>query len=908
MGEATERVCPACSSWMCRSDDAYCGACGRVCAQLRLDSSSSVLPLGQVPPRVSLRLTNPTCAPLRITRVTGPSWIDVAMPDDVHVASGQSRVLRGKANTFGLTHPESASVRVLTSLGEASDVMMVIQESPALAVSPTALEFFPSGRSDPKEYVLRVAPEVGQLRVRGLVEPREEWATFGTAISNPLLVGPDRPLSLRLRIDPARLPAAPSGAVRTLKGTAAVAYDGPHGPAQAPFEFALDMRRPPELTWTGEHKPPRTRLQTPAQVVGFTCQNSKDDDGLGGRRNAVLEIVEATLKPPAGSAATVQRLSPLPVSVVGGDSTWLEFQVNCEGLTPAIHDFHLDLRTNLAPPERAFRVPLQVQSVEPFDGVVAIDFGTSNTCYALLSEEGDLKLVPLDESRTTAPTIVRYLDLSGPAPVIETGALVQRLAAVDERIAGSTVSRLKQHLGDGSSLLTLKPEKPADWITREAREAAADYLSHLRTLAERKERASFHEFILTHPAVCSLTQFRNLRAAVEKAFGGGARVHFLQEPIASLVPFFSAHSENGAGPSYTVAAFDLGGGTTDITVVRVTHRHVNGVLEIHPEILASWGERFGGENLTDFLVDTLKARCDRLLADDRPGYRVADKSVRGASTSTIRSTEMMLRAWAESFKVSLSDEDGQPSPPESTLVLRIVPDALDQLPDVHTFWLEDPRVGENLRGAFLDFVADNVRHFAARLEGAAGDTQLDFIQLSGKTAFLRVVGEVLHERFPHARLERAAEPKECVVRGACLWRALSRGQRRRLVMPADVQRTTSQIGLVNEDGRFLPVIALDQPIPLDGIVATLPGDWGSDAPIVLWENLGIENERSRGDGSRNPLITRLGFWDVPSSWSQRSGRWTVQLRLRPDFTLQLLAGGDEGPAELVMRPPSRGRS
>ena len=756
----TDRACPTCSGWLCRGDDAFCGACGQPCAQLTLEALPSVLPLGQVPPKIGLRIGNPTCAPVRVIHVTGPEWLEVPPIGDLAIEPGSSKTVLARAKTFSMRQPDSAAVRVQTSLGEAAAMMMVIQETPTLTTLPLSLEYWPNGPAGVRDYDVDLFPESGHLRIHGLLDKGEGWAQIRTAETGPLVAGRERPFRLSLRLNPDRLPPLRAGAATTLNTRARLDNDGPHGVAQVTVNLSLDIRKPPELSWIGVQSPPRVRWQTPGQIIGFTLRNALDTDTFGGRENARLAISDVILRPPAGSAATVQRLSPLPVTMAGGEAKWIEFQTNTESLDPRIHYFTLQVTTNRRELDRTFRVPIQIRAVEPFDGLVAIDFGTSNTCCALLPDGGDYRLVTLDEQRTTAPTIVRYLDLSGIEPVIETGLRVKHLAAVDEGVAGGTVSRLKQQLGEATFPLTLRPMNSEEWQSREAREAAADYLRHLRTVVERQQGASFREFILTHPAVCSLRQYRNLRFAVQRAFGSGARVHFLQEPLASLVPFFAKQGEEGVLPTYTVAAFDLGGGTSDITVVRVMHTlNTSGVLEIRPEVVASWGERFGGENLTDYLVDEIKGRCRRLLASERPGYQIAERAVRGASTPSIRKNESALREWSEAFKASLSDE-GTPAKMPDRIHLSIVPDALDQIPYDHPFVVDDLQaVGEALETIFLAYLRSQVGRLAERLMQSVAGERLDFIQLSGKTAFLAAVGQLMRERFKDTHIERARNPR-----------------------------------------------------------------------------------------------------------------------------------------------------
>src|ERR1044072_7192059 len=98
-GVTGARRCPTCARWMCRADDAYCGACGRLCAQLVLAALPSVLVAGQVPPKVALRIANPTCAAARIEEAWGPDWLEVTAAAGVEVPPGGCATLVARAQT-----------------------------------------------------------------------------------------------------------------------------------------------------------------------------------------------------------------------------------------------------------------------------------------------------------------------------------------------------------------------------------------------------------------------------------------------------------------------------------------------------------------------------------------------------------------------------------------------------------------------------------------------------------------------------------------------------------------------------------------------------------------------------------------------------------------------------------------
>lgn len=899
----SEALCRACSSWLCASDDAFCGACGNPCASLQLVALPSVLQIGHIAPKIALKLTNPSCATLSINRIVGPNWLTInGTPISGPIGPGETKTFLAVADTFGMKKPDSGEVSIDTSAGRALLRLLAIEETPTLLSSPSELQIWFDHRNERKQVDLTIAPASGYLQIRSI---RPAARTGALSIietpKNVFLASPGMGAPVTVEIDSV-------GAQDKQQAQLLVDYDDAHGVKTIRLPLSFVVRNPPELRWTGEHDPPEVRYQTSGQKLRFVFTNQSETGSDGGLRNGVLRVDRVSLSPPAQfSAVPIRLTSLLPAEVHGGDSYQAEFELNLEPLPARDQPYHFTLDVTSNRPTLKKRVAVIVRTLAYFDGVIAIDFGTSNTCCAVLERGQQTEGLGLDDGNVVAPTIVRYLDLSGDIPVISTGARVKELAAISEKVAASTVSRLKQQLGEAAHPVPVRPESSEEWTTRLASDAASDYLLHIRKTAETEKNAIFRQFILTHPAVCSLRQYRNLRTALLHAFGKNAtRINFLQEPIAALVPFFSEMAQKPAQPGYSVAAFDLGGGTTDITVVRVNHSWRSSEhVDISPEIVVSWGERFGGEDLTDYLVSELVARCKRILSVEQPGAQFTEREVRGASTADIRRNIAALREAAERFKASLSEEGNLREP--DLLTVRVMLSGADRSSNFDIDFRKIRRAGNgDLQTEFLLHVRTNIERLAKRLQKSASAIgSLDYIQLSGKTTFLPVVRDVTQSMFSKTIIVRAPDPKECVVRGACLSRSMAQGSMRRLLL-TDVQRTTSSLGVVDEDSdTFYAIIPVDKPIPAQGLEATLPNYWNGEDSVVIWENLSPETKGARfGDLARS--LAKLGTWEtdrlVPVS---SASRWGLRLTLR-DFELAVSAVSPDDGQLLPFRPISAG--
>jgi hypothetical protein len=889
-----EALCPNCKAWLYAEADAFCGQCGRPCADLRLEAFPSVLLVGHHAPDVVFKVSNLSVACVKVDAMPPPSWLSwVRAPAGV-IPPGGKAIYTAKAATRTLTQPAAGEISLVTNAGTVTIPIMAIQTNPDIKPKLESFEFWVDGANSTRQMTIEAAPTTGSLRILSLGNPDQPWLRV-IPIPKPFVASGSHPIPLTVEIDSSRM--ARTGLVPGSRHAVRVEveYEGPHGPATTPLPLAMTVRKRPVMTWREEHLPPASLVAMAHQKVNFTFANLSDEDG--GLRNGPLHIEEISLRPPTGLNCAIHQglvSSSLPADVPGGDSLHCEFELDLDGVTPNLYHFPLLVRSNGLQPVKSFVVPINIGPVPEYDGVIAIDFGTSNTCCALLEADGseqDLESVALDGDRTTCPTVVRYIDLDGPVPVIETGADIKNLAAASDEVAASSVDRLKQQLGANTFLIAVRPKNSREWRQREVRAAAADYLRHIREVAEWKKQAHFREFILTHPAVCSLQQYRNLRLAIEEAFGTQVRIDFLQEPVAALIPFFAEMAVKSAASAYTVASFDLGGGTTDITLVSVTQkRDAAGHLEIKPEIVTSWGEQFGGEDLTDFLVKELTTRCQQILKRERADFQLVDRQVKGSSTPDVLRNRAALRDGAERLKAGLSEDPAATQRRFTGVLLRAVCTDQDHPMEDIRFDAKklDAEGAATLEVVFLSYVRTRVSQLALRLKKSAELLpSLDHIHLSGKTTFLPIVRLVLEQNFT-AHLHRAGDPKECVVRGACMARAMGRrGRTRRLNLSSASRRTTSSVGLLDDDAEaFRQIIPLDCPIPDGGLDRILAHATKGAGPVVLWENLGFEQERIRPDGTRNPLLRKLGIWEpISPVESDPLTSYGVRLRLNPDFRL-----------------------
>ena len=234
----------------------------------------------------------------------------------------------------------------------------------------------------------------------------------------------------------------------------------------------------------------------------------------------------------------------------------------------------------------------------------AIDFGTSNSAIAIPTEQG-MRLVPLEGDSTTMPTAVFYCtDVDDLPTGVEkaTGrpgaelprafgrAAVQayiegyegRLMRSMKSILGSPLVDQTTDLGHGFGV------KYIDIIT--------GYLHHLRSRAERTGGQVLSHVVLGRPVFfVDDDPERDAQAQASLAAAAHAvgfkEVAFQYEPIAAAFDY-----EQQATREELALVADIGGGTSDFSVVRVGPQRA-ALLDRRSDILANHGVHVAG---TDF--------------------------------------------------------------------------------------------------------------------------------------------------------------------------------------------------------------------------------------------------------------------------------------------------------------------
>ncbi len=226
----------------------------------------------------------------------------------------------------------------------------------------------------------------------------------------------------------------------------------------------------------------------------------------------------------------------------------------------------------------------------------AIDFGTSNSAIGVAGPDGAMTLVELEPSYRTMPTAVFYFadaaaggGASAATRCFGRAAIAAYVEGTDGRLMRSMKSLL------GSKLLDQTTEVGAGRGVK-YRDVIAGYLQHLKARAEAHRGATIRHAMLGRPVFFvddDPARDAQAQAALEAAARqvGFDEVHFQFEPIAAAFDY-----ERGVSTEQTVLVADIGGGTSDFSVVRVGPR-LRERLDRKSDILANHGVHSAG---TDF--------------------------------------------------------------------------------------------------------------------------------------------------------------------------------------------------------------------------------------------------------------------------------------------------------------------
>jgi molecular chaperone HscA len=298
------------------------------------------------------------------------------------------------------------------------------------------------------------------------------------------------------------------------------------------------------------------------------------------------------------------------------------------------------------------------QSPDPHQRRIAvgIDLGTTHSLVAAV-RNGVAECLPDAQGRVILPSVVRYLEDNGR----KIGFEAQAAQSDDPE---NTIASVKRFMGRGIDDIAGRSKLPYRFVDKPGMvgihtiagekspvEVSAEILATLRYRAEDTFNDDLYGAVITVPAYFDDAQRQATKDAAQLA--GINVLRLINEPTAAAIAYGLDNASEGI-----YAVYDLGGGTFDISILRLTQ----GVFEV----IATGGDSaLGGDDydraLADWAVQKLGAQLES--AGDKSAAKVAARACKEALTTAgtavfsarLAGKDVQLQVKAEDFEAATSD-------------------------------------------------------------------------------------------------------------------------------------------------------------------------------------------------------------------------------------------------------------
>jgi molecular chaperone DnaK len=361
-------------------------------------------------------------------------------------------------------------------------------------------------------------------------------------------------------------------------------------------------------------------------------------------------------------------------------------------------------------------------------GIFGVDLGTTYSSMAYLNEVGNAVVTRNSLGDDTTPSVVYFESKNS----VVVGQVAKESAGL---FPGQVVSLIKREMGDRDYrriFFDVEYTPPS---------ISAIILAALAQDAEDDTGRRVTDVVITVPAYFGTLERDATRQAGEIA--GLNVIGIVPEPVAAALHYGITGSAKGK----VLLVYDLGGGTFDISLIRMTGELV--------EVLAVGGDhRLGGadwdQKVLDYIVDQVITQCgDESLYDDEAMLQdlrtLAEKTKKDLSAAETRT--IIVRYAGQAARVTLTRSDFQ----------RLTADLLE----------ETVRITQRTLAQ-----AEQIR------PGICG--QISEVLLTGGATYMPAVREALNREFGWN--PKLVDPDLAVAKGAALYAAQ---QTVRLVEPTD---------------------------------------------------------------------------------------------------------------------------
>ncbi|MHC4779045.1 MAG: Hsp70 family protein [Planctomycetota bacterium] len=286
-------------------------------------------------------------------------------------------------------------------------------------------------------------------------------------------------------------------------------------------------------------------------------------------------------------------------------------------------------------------IPVTIQAItegiEDFQGVFAIDFGTTNTCYSYkgkLDEYQDAYSAEQTQSSPEIPSLIFFKDVSSSTnPKYMVGNSAKQEITEFGWQTYSYFQSIKRDLGTDRSVVVMDRHAAEGEGHRQewhVEEVSSFIIREIINRAQKDIGQRIMKVVATFPTLYTLEKKEALTRAFERAFQD-LGVEFTNDTVtldldetnaAAFNYIYGTMLDEMRGlsvreKSATLLSYDFGGGTVDVSLIGITiSRDDVGRINIVTDVKGLTGERYyGGDNVTLEVARLLKKKAALIVAE-----------------------------------------------------------------------------------------------------------------------------------------------------------------------------------------------------------------------------------------------------------------------------------------------------
>jgi len=360
--------------------------------------------------------------------------------------------------------------------------------------------------------------------------------------------------------------------------------------------------------------------------------------------------------------------------------------------------------------------------------VCGIDLGTTYSCIAYMDSSNKAVVIKNAESEPTTPSVVFFEDKEN----VTVGELAKENAKL---YPDKVVTAIKRSMGkDGGNRtidgITRTPSEISSYILKKLVSDAEDTLRQENVLGDEEH---IKNVVITCPAYFGMNQRKATKEAGEIAQLNV--LHIINEPTAAAISYGVT---DDAAQEKTVMVYDLGGGTFDVTMIRITPKPTRKI-----EVICTGGDQnLGGKDWDEAVMMYLDNEFQKGT---------------GTSTSILDDPETLqtLMIDVEKIKKILSFKTKAP----------LTINAYGKRFRTELTREKFDEITEPLIDRTIGFVSDIFKE--AEKKGVSKD-KVDEILLVGGSSRMPQVKTKLAQSFPNISL-KMYDPDESVAKGAAIY-------------------------------------------------------------------------------------------------------------------------------------------